>query len=227
MQFPNPIVNELIIYDSATNQPIVIIGPEPSIVVQNPNNPTGKIEISTDILGDPELDFTSPDGDLYRIEADTTSLGIGFNNLAGRSAIYIVDGTGIALRASAVGAPSVLFDDTNGFIYAGFYAPFTKEDWVTATPINGWAGTVKYKLLPTGQVIWRGSLAGGTNVVGTQIVSSVAAKYRPIDVCRYETPTGDANAGGRVQMSAAGALVIARTPAVTSIWLDPVSYSTI
>lgn len=184
----------------------------------------GSLTLDVDVTDEPEIKFTAPNGDTYSIQADNTALDIGFTNLSGRSSLHIVDGEGIALRSSQVGAPSILFDDDDGYVKRGSYAPWTINGWINPGNLNLWTGTVEYKVLPHGEVIFRGALAGGTNVVGTQLVNTMPAGLRPGTTCRFETPTGAIDAGGRVQMSTLGGLVIARLAGSASFYLDSVRY---
>lgn len=125
---------------------------------------------------------------------------------------------------------AVIFDTADGFLKAGEYFPLVTYTWVNIPALGaGRSGTVDYKLLPTGEVIFRGSVTGGTNSTGTQIINTMPVGYRPTVSVRVHAPRGDdGDAVGFVQMNTAGQLVIAH-PHVgsSSYWLNNLRYSVI
>lgn len=193
----------------------------------------GTLEINTDILGIPHIIFTESGGDEYEIRADSNSLDIGqLDNFADQTSMHFVENEGLAIRSGNTGAPSALWDVDDGFWKFGSFAPWAPIDWVAVTLLNTFTGTVEYKKLPTGEVIFRGAVAGaaGDNVVGRDIFQ-MPAGYRPLTTARWETATGAGGAGdtaGRVQINTAGLAEVARPcGGTTSFYFDSVRYSVI
>lgn len=159
---------------------------------------------------------------------NTSSLGrlrIAVDPLANNAALTLADSLGILLETSS--ARALLFDRLDGFLKLGTFAPWVADGWIAAVPQGAWTGTVEYKLLPTGEVIWRGSLSGGATAVGTALVAAPAAAFRPLVTCRFESPTGSTGTSGLIQVSTAGSVMIARVPSAASVYFDGVRYSTI
>lgn len=175
--------------------------------------------------GTPVLQITDSAGNIYEFKASTTASMSIRPTTAGNSGLHFVRGEGIALRADATGAPSVLFDDDDGFLKRGSFSPWAETGWQTATLMSG-TGTVQYKLLPDGNVMMRGSQAPAANVAGTDLLT-LPVGYRPALVCRFEMSTGDTSAGGRVQINTAGLVEIARAAGIASYWYDGILFSTI
>jgi hypothetical protein len=249
MQFPNPIVNQLVIYGSGDNLPDVTIGPSPLITFYNGTDIVIRIGIfdaSTaprmqiqNSLGHvlelglhpssqiPRLEYTVPSGttaDIWlrrrQISPSRDALELRFFPLVGSAILF-------ALQQNLTTNANEVVTDTFISTTDRTIGATDTEIWHTAVPINGWTGTAEYKILPTGEVIWRGSLGGGTNVVGTQLINAPASPYWPAVICRFVTATGSTGAPGAVQFSAAGALVIAALPSIASVWFDSIRYSTI
>lgn len=237
MQFDNQVVNIVRVFDPTTNNPIVIIGPTPSITVQDPTDTTNYVRIFVDITGQPNIEFSAPNGDTYRMNADNADFSIGFTNLAGRSSFHIVDGEGIALRSSQTGAPSTLFDDDDGYLKFGVYSPWAPETWHAATLQNAWTtvGVTAfdepgYMKDPTGRVWIRGVAANGNNAAGTTVFT-LPAGYRPAQ--RKQFPI-TLNAGValtavcqvmEVGSGTPGEVKIYGVPAGNAIGFDEISFS--
>jgi hypothetical protein len=193
----------------------------------------GTLDINVDILGQPEVKFTTPDGDEYKLKADNNSFDIGqLDNFADQTSIHFVENEGLAIRSGNTGAPSALWDVDDGFWKFGSYAPWTVSDWTTVTLLNTFTGTVEYKKLPTGEIIMRGAVAGlaADNVVGRDIFQ-LPAGFRPLTTARWETATGAGGAGdtaGRVQINTSGLAEVARAcGGTTSFYFDSVRFSVI
>lgn len=148
----------------------------------------GTMDLNVDILGQPRIEFTTPNGDQYQITADNVSMDIGaLDNFAGDSSIHIVDGEGIVFRSAITGAPSMLFDYDTGYIFHGVYSPWTLNTWTNATLTNSWS-TVgvtaffppSYKKSPDGFVKLRGVAANGTITNGTSVFT-LPVGYRPTE----------------------------------------------
>jgi hypothetical protein len=119
----------------------------------------------------------------------------------------------------------VLFD--GDFLYAGFTdaTGFHKNAWTTLPVAGAWLGTVEYLVLPHNEVVFRGSLAGGANVVGNPLLAALPAAIRPMQTQRFQCPQGTNNTtDGRVQIDAAGGVVIAAAAGTASYWFDQVRY---
>lgn len=189
----------------------------------------GTMDLNVDILGQPRIEFTTPNNDQYQITADNVSMDIGaLDNFAGDSSIHIVDGEGIVFRAAG-GGQSVYFDYDTGYLFTGIYSPWAPETWVNVGLVNGWNYTgvtafdeVGYKRSPDGRLWFRGATVAGTKTDGTRLftlpvgrrpaqrkqlaistdTNGITAKVQVMEI-------GHANAG-EVQvyhMGAAGALV--------------------
>lgn len=170
------------------------------------SGPGGVIEINVDILGQPYIRLTAPNGDTYDIAADNDSLDIGFTNLAGRSSFHIADGSGLVMRSTATGAPSVLFDNTDGFLKRGTYSPFTITGWANASLQNGWNTTgvtafdpPGYRLMPDGLVKLRGVMNNGTKTNGT-LLFTLPVGMRPARRKEIDVTTDVAGNNQRIQI---------------------------
>jgi hypothetical protein len=193
----------------------------------------GTLNINVDILGQPEIQFLTSGGDEYRIEADNNSLDIGqLDNFADQTSMHFVENEGLAIRSGNTGAPSALWDVDDGFWKFGSFSPWTVDDWVNVTLLNTFTGTVSYKKLPTGEVIFRGSVGGAAadNAVGRDVFQ-LPAGYRPLTTVRFETATGAGGAGdtaGRIQINTSGLCEVARVcGGTTSFYFDSVRFSVI
>jgi hypothetical protein len=172
----------------------------------------------------PVIQLDDSFGRTYEIGADDNSLYI--KALASpNSRINLVHDLGIAIRSDATGAPSVLFDDADGFLKVGAYSPWVVNGW-QAQALSSGAGTVSRKMMPDGTVMLRGSQAPAANVVGTALFT-LPVGWRPTQTVRFETASGAASAGGRIQIDAAGACVIAFPAAIASYWYDGIRFSVI
>jgi hypothetical protein len=119
----------------------------------------------------------------------------------------------------------VLFD--GDFLHAGFTdgTGFHKNTWTALPTAGAWAGTVEYLVLPHREVVFRGSLAGGANAVGNPLLAALPADIRPMQTQRFQCPQGTNNTtDGRVQIDAAGNVVIAAAAGTASYWFDQVRY---
>lgn len=170
-----------------------------SLHVQSTSDPDSAIDLNISVLGDPYLDFTDADDRIYRFQTITGTIDymrMGPVN-SPNSKMYFVDGEGIAFRSDALGAPSVLFDDTTGYFKAGvFAATWAEETWhnfgasagTTANPgnfSNSWANlgsnwsVAAYRKGPDGMVHIKGAVLNGTKTDGT-IMANLPTGYRPL-----------------------------------------------
>jgi hypothetical protein len=143
----------------------------------------GELNINVDIIGQPEIKFTSPSAVDYSITADNSNMEIGTVN--DMSTIHIIPANGLVIRSQAAGAPSMLFDDTDGYIKHGSYSPWTIATWVTATLQNSWNTSgvgafdaPAYKKQPDGTVRLRGVTVAGTKTDGT-VIFTLPTGFRP------------------------------------------------
>jgi hypothetical protein len=87
-------------------------------------------------------------------------------------------------------------------------------------------------MLPTGEVIFRGSVGGaaGDNVVGRDVFQ-LPTGFRPLVTGRWESANGAGGAGdtaGRLQISTGGLCEVARVcGGTTSFYFDTVRFSVI
>lgn len=193
----------------------------------------GTLEINTDILGIPHIVFTESGGDEYELRADSNSFDIGqLGNFADDTSVHFVQNEGLAIRSGNTGAPSALWDVDDGFWKFGSFAPWTVSDWTNVTLLNTFTGTVSYKMLPTGEVIFRGSVGGaaGDNVVGRDVFQ-LPVGFRPLVTSRWESANGAGGAGdtaGRLQINTGGLCEVARVcGGATSFYFDTVRFSVI
>jgi hypothetical protein len=207
MQFPNPIVNQLVIYGSADNLPDVRIGPDPQIVFYNgtavflgigifPPNTYAQIIFLDTVAGVP---------DEFLIEK---SLGTAFatvryfqNAAGGGEAAVRLSPTYLNLRMSPGGSTTVIDVVLRDTLTAGIAEIFvdkpvvmqdpnvgaaqTSEIWHNAVLQNAWTSVgvapfnaVSYRLMPDNTVRLRGVATGGAIGAGT-IVFNLPGAYRP------------------------------------------------
>jgi hypothetical protein len=156
--------------------------------VQGSADPDAAIDINIDVTGQPYQDFIDAEAKIYRFQTFSGTmdyLRIGHVS-SPNSRLYFVDGEGIGFRSDAVGAPSVLFDDTTGFLKFGQIASsWTEEAWTNATLQNSWNTTgvgafdpPGYKKQPDGTVRLRGVTVAGTKTDGT-VIFTLPSGYRP------------------------------------------------
>lgn len=104
------------------------------------------------------------------------------------AAQYLIGGAngGIAMRSSATGAPSVWFNNVDGFLYRGVYAgAITVSTWTNVALQNGWTSYVfapwsqvaQYKLDVNGRVHLRGLIQPGI-VASPTTLFNVPAAFR-------------------------------------------------
>lgn len=248
MQFQNPIITQLIIYGSPDNLPDVTIGPGPVITMYNGADIVLQMGIITgnvnprlliqNVAGDyVELGLTTNAPIVPRIKFGTAAsfapAEIYMSTTATRDALNLrltgqsSDPVDLVLREDSLGFGEILV--TQEIVAADPAVLFKSETWHAATILSG-AGTVEYRLMPDGTVMLRGSIAGAANVVG-QALFNLPASYQPDITCRFVCATGtaDQTTPGWIQISAAGACVIARpTVAGTagSFWFDGVRFAT-
>lgn len=196
-------------------------------------DPDSEITIST-ALGAPYMQFADVNGVKYQIQASAgppdASLQIRPLS-APNSGLHFVNGEGIALRSDAVGAPSVLFDDDDGFLKRGSYSPWTEETWHNVPALqNSWAADTsapQYRVQPDGTVRFRGWLKNGTTAAITNLFTMPAALvpssnvYFVVAKPNNNTITAimDVTTGGIVR------LIYIGTVATASLSLDSISYS--
>lgn len=200
----------------------------------------GTLEINVDILGQPMIEFTAPNGNQYKLEADNSSFAIGgLDNFSGNTQLYFVENEGIALRSSQTGAPSVLFDYADGFLRRGIYSPWTEETWHNQTLLNGWNTTGVGAFDPPGAMLHvdgtvrlRGVTVAGTKTDGT-VIFTLPAGYRPARRKHIAVSSDTAGQTPVIQIfglsdgANAGQVQIFRMGTANAIGLDSVTFEII
>lgn len=209
MQFPNPIVNQLIIYGAGDNLPDVTIGPTPLITFYNGTNVIMRLGLFDASLS-PRLQVQNTIGYSLEVGLDPSSQipriqfsrGASPNGTAviqfrapqlsplrealefyyfptSGSAIVLTMGQNLATAANEI----VLI---NSAMYASNPLTVGTETWHTATLQNGWSSAgvapfapVQYRLLPDNMVLLRGVATGGVIAAGTTVFALPSPAYVP------------------------------------------------
>ena len=215
MQFNNPIIKSLILYDNNGNA-VISLGPGPFITIVNPT--TGA-----------ELD----------LDAGTTYPEIIFWN-QGKTAnarVNLDPVDNLSLRIATFGAGNIeLVDgDTNlGFALDGSVAELKAYnagnllDWVALTLQNGWAAKAgyykpAYKFTADGRIELRGVMTGGTNVDNT-IVAIMPLSPAKLDV-GHPVVVGGGTVNARVFYNTDGKLYIYGCAGAVDIGINGMRFS--
>lgn len=197
-------------------------------------DPDSYIEINVDASGNPYQYFVDEEGRKYEIRAvlGTTDDYLTVAPVAAPNpSFHIVSGKGIALRSSATGAPSVLFDDADGFLKRGTFEPFTISQWNNVTLQNGWVTTgvaafddPSFKREVTGRLWLRGAANGGTKTDGT-LLFTLPTGHRPASLKQLKVSGDVAGTTPVIQVETDGEVRIYQMGASNAWVLDEVSFS--
>jgi hypothetical protein len=187
--------------------------------------------------GNPHQDMVASNGDIYRfltsVIGSDSHLTMGPLN-SPNSVLVFVYGEGIALVSDAVGAPSVLFDDDDGFIKRGSYAPWAESGWINVPALqNSWVADTsvpQYRVQPDGTVRFRGWIKNGTTGAVTTLFTMPAGVRPSSDVYFKVAKPNDAGATGpTLDVTTAGVvrLIHIGTSVTASLSLDNIHYSTL
>jgi hypothetical protein len=201
VQFPNPIVQQIILTD-ANGNPIIIIGPQPSIVIQGPPPaPVPKIELTTNGAF-PEIAFTDDDGTQRWQLQSIASAGppwifrVGHNSSLATSGPYIdfIEDTlsafspGINYMAGKDGgalAKGAVQKTSDAYFYRidNSITPTGTQDWTQISLPVGY-GQIQFaatKLMIDGTVAMRGViLANVSPIPAGTVIGTVASGHRPV-----------------------------------------------
>lgn len=255
MQFPNPIVDRLVIYGGDGN-PDVQIGPNPVIIFYNGTEPQIQIGFF-DGSQEPRLQISNSVGDVLLLELDSlqntprifmqdhdSDVAYGelyFQYIAGGYQFVHIgvetdtgNDTWLRLQEEGDGTRCILVSEPVRAVEPG--TGNATEDWHDFVPAdfsNGWvnsagAVTASYKYMPDGTVMLKGRIGSGTTAVGT-VVLTMPVGWRPIQICRFAPAQGTATAGTdpAVDFAVNGQMTISRAPSAALIYLDGIRFSTI
>ncbi len=178
--------------------------------------------------GTPVMQITDSAGNIYEFKASTTASMSIRPTTAPNSGLHFVRGEGIVLRSDATGAPSVLFDDDDGFLKRGSFSPWTEETWVNVTVNSGSASVgnePQVKLLPDGTCVMRGLITGHSTVANA-LIATLPAGYRPARVGRWVGATESTADNNHVSIGTNGEIRIQKA-AANNTWFNNVLLSTI
>lgn len=252
MQFPNPIVNQLVIYGSDGN-PDVQIGPNPVITFYNGTEPQIQIGFF-DGSQEPRLRIQNAAGDQLLLELDSLQntprifmqdhdsnvgyaeiyyqyiaggyqfLHVGVETDTGNDTWARFQEEGDGTRSILVSEPVRPVEPNTGN---------ATEDWHAFSFSNGWidsggAVVAGYKYMPDATVMFKGRIQNGTTAVGT-LVLTLPAGWRPAQIVRFAPAQGTATAGTdpAVDIATNGQMTISRSPSAALFYLDGIRFSTI
>jgi hypothetical protein len=213
-----------------------------SVDITNPNDPGDNIQI--DLINDRPFVWLEFNGHEYTMFVSEASPGVdnqfilsAYPSSQADTDFRLLDDLGGENIISMGGSAGKTLIGNDGFLYRNVAGQnFVKNGWINAPAANGWTGGggIQYKLLPTGEVIFRGNCSGGTNTVGTAIISALPAAYRmaagtPGGGGRWVCSGGTATGTGSIQIDTSGNVVIAQiaTGAPASFWVAPIRYSVV
>lgn len=199
---------------------LVTTGPGGTVIIDDGEIEAIGADYTTEISNGRVLIYTQDVPDLSNVEiapglitmqdASGNQCAIEFNG--NNMELSVNNGNGIVL-------------DPNGYIYRKDSPVF---NWTDITINSGSAlGTAgpQCKLLPSGQVIFRGGITGFG--VGAITIGTVPAGLRPATAQeRYELPPNTSGAANAVAVNSNGTIVMTRN-SVQSIWLSGIIYSVI
>lgn len=181
MQFDNPIITQLTIYDNGS--PAIQIGPGPDIEITGNGslfiiNPTTGQEIALQLTsgGTPEVLFKGRDstgGQTFLMTFDDQSdnafreyVSNGNWVITGTQSYWILNGV--------TTGEGVLFDPVKAELHA--LHNNTNQDWTNLTLTSGWTAKPNYyapayRYTPEGEIQLRGTMTGGTSVDNTAIAT--------------------------------------------------------
>lgn len=187
--------------------------------------------------GIPTLEFRNSDGELFYVDIDDDAFRMQWAS-AGNSGLFFArdegGNHGIVLRSSETGAPSVIFNDDNGFLYTGSYSPLTYNTWQNVTVNSGTAvagNEPQVKLLPDGTCIMRGVVTGHSTVVNTTILTLPVGR-RPARSGRYACSAEGTDDTHHMFVNTSGAISVARVGSGGSsgdndTWFNNIFFSTV
>lgn len=202
MQFSQPIINQLIVYDVTTNVPVINIGPGPTITITQPGtNPASTLKLTTSgtNLYSPEIIWSYFGSQKLRIRTGSnivptpvfmeyltngvvtsgitltqTQVSFGTSDTGGvaQNGVNIFD---TFTRVQRPIVASQVLDGPSGSNEVWHDLPFLFAGW---TNNGGGYDNGGYRIMPDGTVMLRGLLIAGTTVDGT-VFATLPAGYRP------------------------------------------------
>lgn len=131
-------------------------------------------------------------------------LRVGVEPQTSQASLVFVQNRGIAIQQSP-GGRSVLFDNTDGYLKPGSWAPWVQNDWIPLNGANNWVSSgsnpAACKVFADGILRFRGAFVNnvGAAGLGSGVFDLPGIAYRPQSMLSqrfYGANTGDTQNGG-------------------------------
>lgn len=244
MQFPNPISTQVVVFDGATNTPVVNIGPGPNIIITQPGtNPPSTLKLTTSgtNLFSPEIIWSFFGAQKLRIR---TGSGITPTPVFME---YLFNSVVTAAITMSLSECTIHISDQLGADLNGIHAfdTFTRVDrpvvasqvldgnsganeaWHGFAYAAGWSDrgggydSAQYRVMPDGTVRLRGSAKGGTTVDFTQL-ATLPVGYRPTNSKEFLSKSTVANSS--IIINSAGGIFCLGMGAATNLVFDGMTF---